>query len=232
MLDLGIYIIISALVGAKLLLLVVDFDTFSEDPAELLTLLRSGGVFYGGLIVAVVGRALVHAPAPPAAVDRQRRVRARHRARPRRRPARLPLRRLLLRQADDRAVGDHVSPIRRRAERRHAAERPAAPDAALRGRRRAADSGIPARHRTQGARRFPAARSGSTCCSTAISRFIIEFYRGDPRGTVVDMFSTSQFISLILVPLALVMLIVLGARRRPVAGGAERRARAALGGPR
>src|SRR5215831_17380897 len=53
-LDLGIYIIISALVGAKLLLLVTDYKTFSADPRELLTLARSGGVFYGGLIVAVI----------------------------------------------------------------------------------------------------------------------------------------------------------------------------------
>ena len=52
-LDLGIYIIISALVGAKLLLLVTDYKTFSADPRELLTLARSGGVFYGGLILAV-----------------------------------------------------------------------------------------------------------------------------------------------------------------------------------
>src|SRR5258708_9276059 len=50
-LDLGIYIIISALVGAKLLLLITDFRTFRADPAELLSLARSGGVFYGGLIV-------------------------------------------------------------------------------------------------------------------------------------------------------------------------------------
>src|SRR5437773_6560933 len=52
-LDLGIYIIIAALVGAKLLLLVTDFNTFRNDPRELLTLARSGGVFYGGLILAV-----------------------------------------------------------------------------------------------------------------------------------------------------------------------------------
>src|SRR6476619_8406151 len=52
-LDLGIYIIISALIGAKLLLLITDFRTFRADPAELLTLARSGGVFYGGLILAV-----------------------------------------------------------------------------------------------------------------------------------------------------------------------------------
>src|SRR5712691_7566199 len=53
-LDLGIYIIISALIGAKLLLLIIDFRTFRNDLQELLTLVRSGGVFYGGLILAVL----------------------------------------------------------------------------------------------------------------------------------------------------------------------------------
>src|SRR4026207_1249558 len=52
-LDLGIYIIISALIGAKLLLFVTGAEVFVETPRELLTLARSGGVFYGGLILAV-----------------------------------------------------------------------------------------------------------------------------------------------------------------------------------
>ncbi len=52
--DLGIWIIISALVGAKLLLLIVDFRQFTSNPRDLLGLARSGGVFYGGLIAAVV----------------------------------------------------------------------------------------------------------------------------------------------------------------------------------
>src|SRR5512138_2216464 len=53
-LDLGIYIIVAALVGAKLLLVIVDYDQFSLNPADLLSVARSGGVFYGGLISAVV----------------------------------------------------------------------------------------------------------------------------------------------------------------------------------
>src|SRR5712671_447370 len=53
-LDLGIYIIISALIGAKLLLLFTDFRLFLNNPRELLSLLWSGGVFYGGLILAVL----------------------------------------------------------------------------------------------------------------------------------------------------------------------------------
>jgi phosphatidylglycerol:prolipoprotein diacylglycerol transferase len=40
----------------------------------------------------------------------------------------------------------------------------------------------------------------------AISRFVIEFYRGDPRGTALWGLSTSQTISVVLVPLSLVML--------------------------
>ena len=69
-----------------------------------------------------------------------------------------------------------------RGQRRHAAQRASAPDAALRVGRRAADPGRPALVREEAAGRSPAARSGATCWSTRISRFIIEFFRGDPRG--------------------------------------------------
>ena len=47
----------------------------------------------------------------------------------------------------------------------------------------------------------------------AISRFIIEFYRGDPnRGTVFGALSTSQFVSLLLIPGSLLMLAYLRKR--------------------
>ena len=52
-LDLGIYIIIAALVGAKLLLLVTDFGQFRASATDLLSFARSAGVFYGGLIAAI-----------------------------------------------------------------------------------------------------------------------------------------------------------------------------------
>jgi phosphatidylglycerol:prolipoprotein diacylglycerol transferase len=48
----------------------------------------------------------------------------------------------------------------------------------------------------------------------AISRFIIEFYRGDERGSV-GMFSTSQFISILLAPLAVGMLVYLAREKAP-----------------
>src|SRR4026209_2337860 len=49
---LGISLIIAALVGAKLMLVAVDFNYFRQQPRELLSLVRAGGVFYGGLIAA------------------------------------------------------------------------------------------------------------------------------------------------------------------------------------
>ena len=56
-------------IGAKLLLLITDFRSFTANPRELLTLARSGGVFYGGLILAVIVALLVHPQDRPAAVD-------------------------------------------------------------------------------------------------------------------------------------------------------------------
>jgi phosphatidylglycerol---prolipoprotein diacylglyceryl transferase len=47
----------------------------------------------------------------------------------------------------------------------------------------------------------------------AISRFVIEIYRGDPRGELFGL-STSQFISVVLAPLSLLMLVYL-ARTSP-----------------
>jgi phosphatidylglycerol:prolipoprotein diacylglycerol transferase len=47
----------------------------------------------------------------------------------------------------------------------------------------------------------------------AISRYIVEIYRGDPRGAVWGL-STSQFVSVITLPIALVMLM----RLRKTAG--------------
>ncbi|MEO8482362.1 MAG: prolipoprotein diacylglyceryl transferase [Acidobacteriota bacterium] len=52
--DLGIYLIIAALVGAKLMLIAVDLKYFIAQPREMLSLVRAGGVFYGGLIAALL----------------------------------------------------------------------------------------------------------------------------------------------------------------------------------
>jgi phosphatidylglycerol:prolipoprotein diacylglycerol transferase len=53
--DLGLWMLLAALVGSKLLMLWTE-PSYREDPSHLFSLdfLRSGGVFYGGLIGAVV----------------------------------------------------------------------------------------------------------------------------------------------------------------------------------
>jgi phosphatidylglycerol:prolipoprotein diacylglycerol transferase len=45
----------------------------------------------------------------------------------------------------------------------------------------------------------------------AISRYIVEIYRGDERGMIAG-FSTSQFVSILLVPLSVIMLLRLRQR--------------------
>jgi phosphatidylglycerol:prolipoprotein diacylglycerol transferase len=76
-------------------------------------------------------------------------------------------------------------------------------------------------------RPFPGRTFWGYMCLYGISRFIIEFYRGDPRGTIW-VFSTSQFLSLVIVPLSLVMLVVLGRRAAgPAPRAGARQARAA-----
>ena len=50
--DMAVYVLIAGLVGAKLLLLVVEWGHYSRNPRELFSLVQSGGVFYGGLILA------------------------------------------------------------------------------------------------------------------------------------------------------------------------------------
>jgi phosphatidylglycerol:prolipoprotein diacylglycerol transferase len=59
----------------------------------------------------------------------------------------------------------------------------------------------------------------------SISRFIIEFYRGDDRGVVLNLLSTSQFISVVLAPLSLIMLWYLSRPSRPPAAEAPSRPR-------
>lgn len=51
--DLGIASIIAGLIGAKILLVLVDFDQYRMNPRALLDVLQSGGVFYGGLLGAL-----------------------------------------------------------------------------------------------------------------------------------------------------------------------------------
>jgi phosphatidylglycerol:prolipoprotein diacylglycerol transferase len=207
-LDLGIYIIIAALVGAKLLLLVVDFEQFRSSPADLLSLARSGGVFYGGLILAV-GVAFWYI--------------ARHGM-------------AFWTTCDVFAPGIALGHVTGRLGCLAAGccyGKPTdVPWAIVFTNPLAAANvgtplGIPL-HPTQiyeaGAellilgllllaegrgRRFPGRTFWGYMFLYAVSRFVIEYYRGDPRGMdpLFGIFSTSQFISLILAPLSLGMLL-------------------------
>jgi phosphatidylglycerol:prolipoprotein diacylglycerol transferase len=212
--DLGIWIIISALVGAKLLLLVVDFDQFTSNPRDLLSLARSGGVFYGGLIAAVAV-ALIYL--------------RRHK---------LPLWTTTDVFAPGIALGHIVGRLGCLLAGCCFGRETSVPwaitftdPAAM------ANVGTPLGvplHPTQlyeaGAealilgflllferrgRAFPGRTFWTYMLLYGLSRFAVEFYRGDSRGMVFDTLSTSQFVSVLLVPLSIVMLILLSRRLDP-----------------
>jgi phosphatidylglycerol:prolipoprotein diacylglycerol transferase len=212
-LDLGIYIIISALIGAKLLLLVTDFRTFTANPRELLTLARSGGVFYGGLILAV-SVALLYI-----------------------RKIGLPLWTTCDVFAPGIALGHVVGRFGCLFAGCCYGKETHVPWAiTFKDPFAAANVGTPLGvplHPTQlyeaGAelviliallaterrgRPYPGRTFWLYMLLYAISRFIIEFYRGDERG-MVGALSTSQFISVLLAPLAIVMLVYLARRVEP-----------------
>ncbi len=48
--DMAVWVLIAGLVGAKLLLVLVDWRYFTSHPGQLASIFQSGGVFYGGLI--------------------------------------------------------------------------------------------------------------------------------------------------------------------------------------
>ena len=212
-LDLGIWIIVGALAGAKLLLLVTDFHQYTQNPRALLDLVRSAGVFYGGLIAAVA-LAFVYM--------------WRHR---------MPLWTTTDAFAPGIALGHAVGRLGCLMAG-CCFGRPTSVPWAITFHNPAASLnsdtplGVPL-HPTQlyeaGAeliilgvllwlerrgRPFPGRTFWSYVLLYAVARFVIEFYRGDPRGTV-GIFSTSQFLSLLLAPLAVVMLVLLSRRDDP-----------------
>ncbi len=54
--NLGIYCVLAALAGAKVMMILVDLPYYMERPSEIFTIstLQAGGVFYGGLIAALI----------------------------------------------------------------------------------------------------------------------------------------------------------------------------------
>ena len=229
--DLGIWIIVSALVGAKAMLVLVERRQFGWSMDDLWNLFRSAGVFYGGLIAAVVV-ALVYL--------------WRHR---------MPVWTVTDVFAPGIALGHVIGRLGcLLAGCCFGKEAPGLPWA-ITFHSEFASQNVGTRlnvplHPTQlyeaGAellilgfllaterrgRPFPGRTFWGYMLLYAVSRFIIEFYRGDVRGTVAffgSVLSTSQFVSVVLVPLSLVMLFYLGRTYPPgPAETATRRARAA-----
>lgn len=54
--NLGVLVVLMAIVGAKVLLIINDFSYYTQHPREIfsLSLLQAGGVFFGGLIAAIL----------------------------------------------------------------------------------------------------------------------------------------------------------------------------------
>jgi phosphatidylglycerol:prolipoprotein diacylglycerol transferase len=220
--DLGIWIIVSALIGAKALLLIVERQRYIENPRELLSLAQSGGVFYGGLVVAVA-----------VAFWYMRRHK-------------MPLWIVCDAFAPAIAFGHVVGRLGCfMAGCCYGIETHVPWAVTFTDPFANANAGTPLGvplHPTQlyeaGAeliivflllasekrgRPFAGRTFWSYMFLYGITRFIIEVYRGDPRGAVFGgALSTSQFISVLLVPISLIMLAILS-RSAPDPDAAERR---------
>jgi phosphatidylglycerol:prolipoprotein diacylglycerol transferase len=221
-LDLGIYIIISALVGAKLLLVITDFRTFVNDPAELITLARSGGVFYGGLILAVsvalwyiqkIGLPLwttCDAFAPGIALGHVvGRMGCFFAGCCWGKPTDVPWAITFTNQYTAENIGTPLNV-------------PLHPTQLYEAGAEAIILALLLATEKRG-RTYPGRTFWVYMLMYAVSRFVIEFFRDDPRGAVM-MFSTSQFISLVLVPLSIIMLVVLSRREQPAPRSARKAA--------
>jgi phosphatidylglycerol:prolipoprotein diacylglycerol transferase len=221
-LDLGIYIIISALLGAKVLLLITDWRTFTSSPGELLTLVRSGGVFYGGLIVAVavslwyirrVGLPLwttCDVFAPGIALGHVvGRLGCLFAGCCYGKPTDLPWG---ITFTDPFAAANVGTPLNTALHPTQLYE--AGAEALILIILLATESR---------GRRFAGRTFWLYMLLYAVSRFIVEIFRGDPRGHV-GIFSTSQFISVLLAPLAIVMLVYLFRTRVPAPTQTRKRA--------
>jgi phosphatidylglycerol:prolipoprotein diacylglycerol transferase len=212
-LDLGIYIIISALIGAKLLLFVTDFRAYMANPRELLTIIRSGGVFYGGLILAVVV-ALVYIRriglplwttcdvfAPGIALGHVvGRFGCFFAGCCWGKPTKLPWGITFTDQFAALNVGTPLNQALHPTQLYEAGAEFLILMVLLYTERKG--------------RQFAGRTFWLYMLLYAISRYFIENFRDDPRG-MVGMFSTSQFISLFLAPLAIVMLTYLSRAKTP-----------------
>ena len=70
--DVGLWLVIWALVGAKVLLILVELPRYLSHPTDVIGVVRSGGVFLGGFIAAIVAAVVLvrrHRLPPLATLD-------------------------------------------------------------------------------------------------------------------------------------------------------------------
>ena len=203
--DLGIYLIIAALVGAKLMLVIVDFGYFRDRPGELLSLVRVGGVFYGGLIFALLaGLWLVRRYRLPvwSAADMYAPGVALGHVIGRMgcllagccygRPTNLPWGITFTSPVAAASAGTPLGVPLHPTQIYDAAAELLILIVLLVSERRG--------------RPYPGRTWWLYMLLYAIARFIVEIYRADERGTFLGV-STSQFVSLMVVPIAIIMLL-------------------------
>jgi len=222
--DLGIWIIISALVGAKLLLLIVDRGKFPMTTDGMMDLVRSAGVFYGGLIAAVVVAlwylwrhrmpiwTVTDVFAPGIALGHViGRFGCLFAGCCFGRPTTVPWAVTFHNEFAAQNVGTTLNV-------------PLHPTQLYEAGAELLILGFLLMFERKG-RPYPGRTFWAYMLLYAVSRFIIEFYRGDPRGMVGSL-STSQFVSILLAPVAIIMLVVLarGAGSRTAALGRPRTA--------
>jgi phosphatidylglycerol:prolipoprotein diacylglycerol transferase len=228
--DLGIWIIVSALIGAKLMLLVVERDKFGWNWSEIVNLFRSAGVFYGGLIAAVAVAlwylrrhrmpvwTVTDVFAPGIALGHiVGRLGCLFAGCCFGRPTTMPWGITFHSEFAAQNVGTTLGI-------------PLHPTQLYEAGAEALILAVLLLTEKKG-RPFPGRTFWTYMLLYGISRFIIEFYRGDSRGAIDFLWmslSTSQFVSVFIVPVSLVMLFVLKRQLGPApADSASRRARAA-----
>jgi phosphatidylglycerol:prolipoprotein diacylglycerol transferase len=211
--DMAVYVLIAGLIGAKVLLVLVEWNYYAKNPRELLSILQSGGVFYGGLIGAFPVAwwyARKHALAPWRTADVLAPAVAIGQAIGRLgcfaagccygRPANVPWAVTFRDAYASRTVGTPLDTPLHPTQVYEAIACLVIFFALTAMARR---------------KRFDGQVTLAYVILYAVARFAIEFYRGDAvRGTVLGWLSTSQFIALLMVLAAAIILPAVAKRNR------------------
>ncbi|MBI2838989.1 MAG: prolipoprotein diacylglyceryl transferase [Acidobacteria bacterium] len=208
--DMSVYTVISALVGAKLLLLLADLRYYLDNPQHIMSTLRSGGVFYGGFLSATLVSYLylrryklpawkvADLVAPGIAIGQSiGRLGCLSAGCCYGKPAAVPWAVTFTDLYSFETVGTPLDlPLHPTQIYESLATFVLFVLLMLAGRRKTFDGQI----------------FWLYVSLYSIIRFGLEFFRNDERGTVLDLISTSQFIAILMFPLSIFMYVVLRKR--------------------